>query len=93
MCAFLEALFNQAAETIRNEFEFDDLVNLEDLASQFRRKMTEGQTFESANPFRKKFYHEVIQKAETKFHHVKVPHSLFAAILLITVTAAFTNAG
>ena len=34
-----------------------------DLASAFRQRMTEGQTFYTSNPYRKKFYSDVIKEA------------------------------
>ena len=60
VCAFLEALFDNTAEIIEDEFYN---VDPEDLASEFRRKMTEGQTYRSVNDFRKTFYDNVIMKA------------------------------
>ena len=69
MCAFFEALFEQAAETIRN-----DLANcpLDDLPQEFWRKMTQGQTVQSVNPFWQKFYHKVVENAKAKFVAAKV---------------------
>src|SRR5258707_11856043 len=64
VCAFLEALFEHTAATIREEFgDADDA----ELPSQFRTGMTEGQTFQKPNSFRKAFYREVIQNAIKKF--------------------------
>jgi hypothetical protein len=64
VCAFLEALFEHTATTIREEFE--DVDDAE-LPSRFRTRMTEGQTFQNHNSFRKAFYREVIQNSNKKF--------------------------
>ncbi len=64
VCAFLDALFEHTAATIREEFgDVDDA----ELPSRFRTRMTEGQTFQNPNPFQKAFYREVIQNANKKF--------------------------
>jgi hypothetical protein len=61
VCAFLEALFEHTAATIREEFgNVDDA----ELPSRFRTRMTEGQTFQNPNSFRKTFYGEVIKNAK-----------------------------
>ena len=72
VCAFLEALFEHTATTIREEFgDVDDA----ELPSRFRTRMTEGQTFQNPNSFRKAFYREVIQNANKIFMaaHVCLP--------------------
>ena len=69
VCAFLEALFERTAATIREDFgDVDDA----ELASRFRTRMTEGQTFQNPNSFRKTFYREVIQNANKKFMAAQV---------------------
>ena len=64
VCAFLEALFEHTAATIHEEFGGVDDA---ELPSRFRTRMTEGQTFQKPNSFRKAFYREVIQNANKKF--------------------------
>lgn len=69
VCAFLEALFEHTATTIREEFgDVDDA----ELPSRFRTRMTKGQTFQNPNSFRKAFYREVIQNANKIFMAVQV---------------------
>jgi hypothetical protein len=73
VCAFLEVLFEHTAATIREEFgDTDDA----ELPSRFRTRMTEGQTFQKPNSFRKAFYHEVIQSANKKFVAAQVIYRL-----------------
>jgi hypothetical protein len=76
MCAFLEALFEHTTHIITTQFSH---CRLDDLASQFREAMTEGQTFRFTNDFRRNFYDDVIEKAEEKFRAAKVPHASFLA--------------
>jgi hypothetical protein len=88
-CAFLEALFKHTSETIEKEL---GEIDLEDLTSEFRGKMTEGQTYRSVNDFRKNFYHLVIQKA--KEIERKVWNSfLFCRHRLKPLLADVTNEG
>ena len=64
VCTFLEALFEHTAVTICEVFgDVDDA----ELPLRFRTRMTEGQTFQKPNSFRKAFYHEVIQNANKQF--------------------------
>lgn len=86
MRAFMEALFEHTAEVIRKEFPGADY---EELAMGFRSKMTKGQTFQSVNPFRRKFYHDVVLKAERKFTDAKACHAYFALIKLTAVAGTF----
>lgn len=59
-CAFLEALFEHTATVLQDDSGF---LDEDELASQFRTKMTAGQTFRTTNAFRTNFYREVIQNA------------------------------
>lgn len=56
----MDALFHHTAEILK---DFDPS---EEIASHFRTLMTEGQTMEEHNIFRKEFYLEVIRMAEEK---------------------------
>ena len=75
MRAFLEALFDRTAEYVKNQTDYYDLS---ELALRFRNQMTEGQTFNSTNRFRKNFYRGVIELAEANYWRDKVPHALFS---------------
>ncbi|EDR02266.1 uncharacterized protein LACBIDRAFT_295447 [Laccaria bicolor S238N-H82] len=58
---FFEALFTHTLETLKQEeYEGCDYSNV---ASKFRKRMTEGQTMQSHNQYHKQFYQEVIYKA------------------------------
>jgi hypothetical protein len=46
----------------------------EDLAASFRKKMTEGQDFDRANVYRKRFYDKVIEVADKVNFHGFSPH-------------------
>ncbi|EDQ98420.1 uncharacterized protein LACBIDRAFT_335978 [Laccaria bicolor S238N-H82] len=58
---FFEALFTHTLETLKQEeYEGCDYSNV---ASKFRKRMTEGQTMQSHNQYHKHFYEEVLYKA------------------------------
>jgi hypothetical protein len=61
-CAFLEALFEKTRETIRTDLSD---IDEDETPSAFRKKMTDGQTFTETNPFRKKFYDDIVEQAKT----------------------------
>jgi hypothetical protein len=64
-------LFKHTASTLLSE-EFKDIDDAE-IASEFRNRMTEGQTFNNRSPFRVKFYNAVIQIATKIFVEAQVP--------------------
>jgi len=69
VCAFLEALFEHTDATVRGEFGDVDEA---DIPSEFRKIMTEGQTFQEPNSFRMKFYDEVIRRAKKILNTMEV---------------------
>ncbi|KAF8339317.1 hypothetical protein F5887DRAFT_1232790 [Amanita rubescens] len=63
-CHFIDALFQHTNYTLENEF--DPQLGIEEVACEFRMRMTEGQTMKWHNEFRRQFYQQVIQIAKGK---------------------------
>lgn len=80
-CAFLEALFEHTAKILQNDFKNIDAAKL---ASEFRKRMTKGQTFEQHNSFRVAFYDDVIKSAKKKFESEKVLATVAFMIIWLT---------
>ncbi|KAF8324798.1 hypothetical protein F5887DRAFT_1022029 [Amanita rubescens] len=59
---FIDALFQHTDQTLKKEF--DSPLGMEEVARQFRIRMTRGQTMNEHNEFRRQFYREVIEIAE-----------------------------
>lgn len=59
------ALFQRTAEEVtKMGGALGDGVPLVSLASEFRKRMTEGQTIKKCNSFRKEFYDDVVERAK-----------------------------
>jgi hypothetical protein len=63
-CCFFDALFQH---TLTLEREFDSQWGIEEVAHEFRIRMTAGQTMKKHNGFRTRFYQQVVQTAEQKY--------------------------
>jgi hypothetical protein len=81
-CAFLDALFERTATVLQTEF--NDVGYL-DLPTEFRDKMTSGQALVAAGPYRKKFYDQVVNKANTLFDTMQVNSLNLLTLHLIAV--------
>ena len=73
----MDALFHHTAEILK---DFDPS---EEIASHFRTLMTEGQTMEEHNIFRKEFYLEVIRMAEEKKQKATIEMVCFFSLTTI----------
>ncbi|KIL67286.1 hypothetical protein M378DRAFT_9526 [Amanita muscaria Koide BX008] len=62
-CCFIDALFEHTDHTLQN---FDSQWEIEKVACEFRIRMTEGQTMQQHNVFRRDFYQRVVEIAEEK---------------------------
>ena len=60
-CHFIEALFQHTEDTLKSEFS-----GIEEVAREFRIRMTMDQTMKEHNEFRRKFYQRVVQIAQAK---------------------------
>lgn len=63
-CCFIDALFQHTLDTLEREFNLQ--WGIDEVAREFRRRMTEGQTMKMHNEFRRQFYHQVIRIAKEK---------------------------
>ncbi|KAM6499182.1 hypothetical protein JOM56_004690, partial [Amanita muscaria] len=77
-CCFIDALFEHTDLTLQN---FDSQWEIEKVAREFRIRMTEGQTIQEHNEFRRNFYQRVVEIAEEKF---KVEDILFTWDISVT---------
>ena len=68
---FFEALFQHTLRTLQQEYEG---LNYSEVASEFRKRMTQGQTMKSHNQYHKSFYNEVICKASQLKRGPQVRH-------------------
>ncbi|KAF8336008.1 hypothetical protein F5887DRAFT_1063318 [Amanita rubescens] len=57
-CCFVDALFQHTDHTLK--MEFNSQWGIEEVAREFRIRMTEGQTMKEHNEFRKQFYRQII---------------------------------
>ncbi|KAH8116528.1 hypothetical protein DFH11DRAFT_1742176 [Phellopilus nigrolimitatus] len=62
--AFLSALFRKTLELLRNLYEDNPDMDYWQMAGDFRRRMSEGQTMNHTNKFRTNFYNRVVTAAE-----------------------------
>ncbi|KAF8345733.1 hypothetical protein F5887DRAFT_154644 [Amanita rubescens] len=71
-CCFIDALFQYTHYILENEF--DSKWGIEKVASEFRIRMTAGQTMNEHNEFRRGFYQKVVLIAEERLEIGYVPH-------------------
>ncbi|KAM6495407.1 hypothetical protein JOM56_008113 [Amanita muscaria] len=77
-CCFIDALFEHTDHILQN---FDSQWEIEKVACEFRIRMTEGQTMQEHNLFRRNFYQRVVEIAEEK---IKVEDVLFTWDISVT---------